>query len=171
MKTAGDIDLDQPSDLGIRNADFEQGTAEWFDWAEERDVATTELVADGAEKHGGARSLRLDITSSRTTGRAESIEIGQDGYDVVRGEVGLVTLWVKAVPPRVGRVYINTRQPPWTSYASSLDREIPAQWQRVWAILQAPVDDDQVGLRVELHDLGSGSVWLDEFQWVGFAPR
>lgn len=166
-KTKTGHDLLQPNANAIQNSGFEQAMTPWYSWVQDPGAAQASTALDTSEKHSGDSSLRLDITQA---GSGKRVTITQDGMSVSAGQIGVVSFWAKASPPRPAAFYVNHRASPWTLYGMG-GATFGGQWTRYWALVDATVTDPLVGTYFEAPDTPAGSVWVDDWTFVSYNPR
>jgi hypothetical protein len=144
----------------ITNADFEEGTANWTHWVEDPANAGVQVSLDKKERVSGKQSLLVDIFNA---GVGQRVELHQRHFALKNGAKLTFALWAMASPPRPAKLIVNHRAAPWTSYGSA-NISIKEEWAEYWAPVEMNVNDDLVGVYVELRDV-KGKTWVDRVRF------
>lgn len=155
----------RPSPL-LRNGAFEEWNEEVPDgWQHVRGYRGQEFgglaYRDETAKHSGGSSLRLENRNADDIAQvSQNVRIGDGGLEV--GRTYRLGLWFRAPqmskPNKVMLGAFDARWDPKNTWAIPL---IPSEdWQRGEVIFTIP--EGAVRLRIMLHVIGAGKVWLDD---------
>lgn len=148
----------------LQNPDFENiGQAPWSMWVEGQGAgAAAQLTITDEESHTGDQSLLIDIFS---TGNGQRVELHQNPIVVWEDQQLTYAFWAKTEEGGLveGRMIMNHRAAPWTSYGSA-NVKITDEWQEFHVAANIPADDPIAGIYIELKDSAEVMVWFDHFR-------
>lgn len=143
----------------VQNPSFEFGVAPWTNWGEGGVPVQVEI--DKKEAIKGDWSLVIDIIND---GNGDRVELHQKPFNLEAGQELTYAMWAKAEDVRQARMVCNHRADPWTSYGSQ-DITIQKEWEEFWIPVTIAVNDNVVGIYVELRDGLEGKTWFDNFRF------
>jgi hypothetical protein len=148
----------------LQNPDFENmGQAPWSMWVEGQDAGAGAMMqVTDDESYTGDHSLLIDIFSK---GNGQRVELHQNPIVVEKGQQLTYAFWAKTEEGGLveGRMIMNHRADPWTSYGSK-NIKITEEWQEFYVAANIPADDPIAGIYVELKDSAEVMVWFDHFR-------
>lgn len=122
--------------------------------------ATAFMATDGANTLNPARerSLRLDVASLGTDGRAGVINQGYDGIALAKGASYNLTVFARVSADFAGPLLVRLESPDGSVAAEHPLTGVGPDWQKFTATLVSPVTEPRARLVVEARS--TGSVWL-----------
>lgn len=152
----------------VVNGDFEGRTTEpWWLWVEDWENVEAAMTIVNWESFTGSQSLLVEITKR---GGGQRVELHQGGhgtpaFHLKKGQKLTYAFWAKTEQGKTcaAGMYVNHRDAPWTNYCKHYIT-ITDEWTDFWAPVDAFVDDDLVGIYVELRDNREISIWFDYFR-------
>jgi len=141
-----------------RNADFEEGIAEWELRADGDSVG--EIRGDG-DAISGDLSVFIDIVSVAGTS-GWHMALFQDGHTVEIDKEYTFAVWLKGEEPRPVTLYAEMQADPWDGFGRE-DFELTQEWQEYW-ITFVPPFTTPVWLRVAL-GLSDVNLWADNVRF------
>jgi hypothetical protein len=144
----------------VINNDFEEGAGNWSLWVEDANAGAV-MEADKKEQLKGKQSLLIDIFKA---GGGKRVELHQRHFNLKKGQKLTYALWTKADSVRPAIMIANHRAAPWTVYGSK-NFLIEQDWKEFWTPVLMPVDDNIVGIYLELRDSTKGKVWVDNVRF------
>lgn len=143
----------------VINQDFEEGVGNWSLWVEDPS-AGAQMSVDKTEKLKGKQSMLIDIFKA---GGGKRVELHQRHFNLKKGQKLTYALWAKGSAVRAAKMIANHRADPWTAYGVK-DFLIEEDWKEFWTPVVMPVDDNIVGIYLELRDV-KGKVWVDNVRF------
>jgi hypothetical protein len=152
----------------VVNAGFEGRSMEpWWLWIEDWENVEAAMTIVNWESFTGSQSLIVEITKR---GGGQRVELHQGGhgtpaFHLKKGQKLTYAFWAKAEEGiSVSAIMCAChREPPWTMYCKK-NITISDEWTDLWAPVDVFVDDDLVGIYVELRDNREISIWFDYFR-------
>ncbi len=150
----------EPENL-IQNFDFEDGGTPWNVWVEDAGNAGVEHEVDDAVAFTGKASYRIDVFNA---GNGQRVEWHQNPFVIDAGTTMTFALWLNSDKVRPATLRVNHRADPWTTYGFADIMIMPDEWQEHHAEAEIDVDDNIVGVYIELRDT-KGMVWIDRVRF------
>ena len=152
----------------VVNGDFEGRTTEpWWLWIEDWENVEAAMTIVDWESFTGSQSLLVEITKR---GGGQCVELHQGGhgtpaFHLKKGQKLTYAFWAKTEQGKTcaAVMVVNHRDVPWTRYGVR-SITITDEWTDYWVPVDAFVDDDLVGIYVELKDNREISIWFDYFR-------
>jgi hypothetical protein len=145
----------------VQNFDFEDDGTPWNVWVEDAANAGVEHDIDDATAFTGKASYLIDVFNA---GVGKRVEWHQNPFVIEAGTTMTFALWLNSDKVRPATLLVNHRADPWTTYGREEIMIMPDEWQEHFVQADVDVDDNLIGIYIELRDT-KGMVWIDRVRF------